>query len=85
MYKLKIVLVPKDNQCVGYESKVSLIVTNNTTVKNIKNFLKFYLNYHHNANIDNENIIIEYLNEHDILSNYVKDSTELIIIYSLHV
>jgi len=85
MNKLKVLLIPRDKECKGYEPIVSLSLDINTTIKNVKIFLKFYLNYNHNANLEYENIILEYSDDNYSLLNYAKDSDELTIEYSLHI
>ena len=85
MNKLRILLVSIDKECKNYEPAISLTVADSTTVKDVKIFLKFYLNYHQGASLKYENIIIEHLDDSDTLVKYVKDSTEVIIKYSLHV
>lgn len=84
MNKLKVLLIPGENG-KGYEPSVSLTVASNTTMKDIKNFLKLYLNYHHNANLEYEHITLEYVNDKCSLLDYTKDSDELTIKYYLHV
>lgn len=85
MNKLKVSLILGDKEGKGYEPSVSLTVASNTTMKDIKNFRKFYLNYHHNANLEYENIILERSDDHYSLLDYTKDSDELTIKYYLHV
>ena len=85
MNKLKVLLIPEEQQGKDYEPSVSLTVASNTTMKDIKNFLKFYLNYHRHANLEYKHIILEYSDDNCSLIDYTKDSDELTIKYSLHV
>lgn len=41
MNKLKVLLIPRDKECKGYEPIISLNLDINTTIKNVKIFLKF--------------------------------------------
>lgn len=84
MNKLKVVLILGEKECKGYEPSVSLTVATNTTMKDIKNFLKFYLNYHHNTNLEYQHITLEYSDDHSLL-DYTRDSDKLTIKYYLHV
>jgi hypothetical protein len=77
--------VPEVKDCKGYEPSVSLTLSSNTTIKYIKNFRKFYLNYHHDTSLEYEHIIIRSLNHNDSLLDYNEDSTVLMIGYSLHI
>jgi len=81
MNKLRVLLVPEE----GYEPIVSLTLSSTTTIKNVKNFLKFYLNYHYNTSLEYEHIIIRSLNDNDSLLDYNEDSRVLTIEYSLHI
>lgn len=82
---LIVLLVPEVKDRKGYEPSVSLTLSSNTTIKDIKNFLKFYLNYHHNTSLEYEHIIIRSLNDNNALLDYNEDSTVLMIEYSLHI